>query len=165
MSDQTSPSINRQDFLRITLQAAGVLAVGQVSFLGLRYLASRKPDSLFGGEVTAGQIIEFPPGTVTLFETARFFLVCFADGGLLALHTRCTHLACVVSWDDAAQKFLCPCHGSQFERNGTVVNPPAPRPLDRFPITFKRGRVIVDTSTRITREIISESDITYPLEG
>jgi cytochrome b6-f complex iron-sulfur subunit len=38
----------------------------------------------------------------------------------------CTHLGCVVPWNAAENKFLCPCHGSQYNNQGKVVRGPAP---------------------------------------
>jgi cytochrome b6-f complex iron-sulfur subunit len=41
----------------------------------------------------------------------------------------CTHLGCVVPWNAAENKFMCPCHGSQYDANGKVVRGPAPLSL------------------------------------
>ena len=41
----------------------------------------------------------------------------------------CTHLGCVVPWSAAQNKFMCPCHGSQYAPDGSVVRGPAPLPL------------------------------------
>ena len=38
----------------------------------------------------------------------------------------CTHLGCVVPWNQAENKFICPCHGSQYNDQGRVVRGPAP---------------------------------------
>ncbi|CAL5390649.1 unnamed protein product [Camellia sinensis] len=38
----------------------------------------------------------------------------------------CTHLGCVVPWNSAENKFICPCHGSQYNNQGRVVRGPAP---------------------------------------
>jgi Rieske Fe-S protein len=38
----------------------------------------------------------------------------------------CTHLGCVVPWNQAEKKFICPCHGSQYNDQGRVVRGPAP---------------------------------------
>jgi len=41
----------------------------------------------------------------------------------------CTHLGCVVPWVRSSNKFICPCHGSQYDENGKVVRGPAPLSL------------------------------------
>jgi cytochrome b6-f complex iron-sulfur subunit len=41
----------------------------------------------------------------------------------------CTHLGCVVPWNAAENKFMCPCHGSQYNFQGKVVRGPAPLSL------------------------------------
>lgn len=38
----------------------------------------------------------------------------------------CTHLGCVVPWNQAEKKFVCPCHGSQYNDQGRVMRGPAP---------------------------------------
>jgi cytochrome b6-f complex iron-sulfur subunit len=49
-----------------------------------------------------------------------------SDYGLNAV---CTHLGCVVPWNASADKFICPCHGSQYDSTGKVVRGPAPLSL------------------------------------
>lgn len=45
------------------------------------------------------------------------------------LNAVCTHLGCVVPWSVAENKFICPCHGSQYDPTGKVVRGPAPLSL------------------------------------
>jgi cytochrome b6-f complex iron-sulfur subunit len=45
------------------------------------------------------------------------------------LNAVCTHLGCVVPWSAPNNKFMCPCHGSQYSPDGAVVRGPAPLPL------------------------------------
>lgn len=46
-----------------------------------------------------------------------------------ALKAECTHLGCLVAPNPLGDGFTCPCHGSQYDRDGTVVRGPAPRAL------------------------------------
>jgi len=59
------------------------------------------------------------------------YLIIKDDGTLedYGLNAVCTHLGCVVPWSAANNKFMCPCHGSQYAPDGHVVRGPAPLPL------------------------------------
>jgi 3-phenylpropionate/trans-cinnamate dioxygenase ferredoxin reductase subunit len=54
-----------------------------------------------------------------------------ADGRTYELSPRCTHMGCTVDWNDPAQTWDCPCHGSRFAFDGSVVHGPASEPLER----------------------------------
>lgn len=53
------------------------------------------------------------------------------NGGLQAVSARCTHLGCLVQFNDAERAWECPCHGSRFAVDGSVIQGPANRPLER----------------------------------
>ena len=152
---------SRRNFLKLAWGALGAAALVEMGAATLSFLAPRAAEGEFGGVITAGNVDDFPPGSVTPFNEGRFYLVRASEGGFLALYRKCTHLGCAVPWDQAAGQFVCPCHASAFERDGEVINPPAPRPLDRFPVTIQDGMVQVDTGTRIERDHTSPDDVTY----
>ena len=60
---------------------------------------------------------------------------------MLAYDARCPHLGCTVS--GAQQLFICPCHGSLFNLDGSVKLGPADRPLSALPVTFDGTLVVV----------------------
>jgi cytochrome b6-f complex iron-sulfur subunit len=75
--------------------------------------------------------------------------------GFVALWWKCPHLGCTVPWkpedptmDSLAPKgrFNCPCHGSIYDRYGNIIQGPAPRPMDVFPVTIRDGKVYIDTN-------------------
>ena len=55
----------------------------------------------------------------------------------------CTHLGCPVQWLQTPRIFLCPCHGSVFNGDGTVAGGPAPRALFTYPTKVLNGKVYV----------------------
>jgi menaquinol-cytochrome c reductase iron-sulfur subunit len=50
----------------------------------------------------------------------------------IALSSRCMHLGCPVRYVEAAERFVCPCHGGVYNFRGQVAGGPPVRPLDRF---------------------------------
>ena len=59
------------------------------------------------------------------------YLIVSEDQGIksFGLNAVCTHLGCVVPWNASEDKFMCPCHGSQYNNEGKVVRGPAPLSL------------------------------------
>jgi nitrite reductase/ring-hydroxylating ferredoxin subunit len=52
-------------------------------------------------------------------------------GELHAVSAVCTHVGCLVRWNNAERTWDCPCHGSRFGVDGSVIGGPANRPLDQ----------------------------------
>lgn len=65
-----------------------------------------------------------------------------ADKKLIIKSAICTHLGCVVHFNEAEETWDCPCHGSRFNTEGFVIEGPALKPL--HDITGKEGKVIIE---------------------
>ncbi len=85
----------------------------------------------------------------------------------VAISTRCMHLGCPVRYVQAAQRFVCPCHGGVYDSSGQVVSGPPVRPLDRFRTRVVDGRVQVGPrfSVNSNFEIFSPRDPSNHLDG
>lgn len=162
MTETSSPNLSRRDFIKIAWAFFGGIALLETTGVFIAYLQPRLTDGEFGSIITAGLVDDFPANSVTHISNGRFYIVRIGDGGFMAIYHRCTHLGCTVPWDQAAQKFICPCHNSQFDQQGIVENPPAPRPLDMFPVTIENGEVKVDTGTIIQRQTYETAQVVYP---
>lgn len=167
MAEPSIPNsdLSRRDFLKLTWAFFGALAAVETAGIFIAYLQPRLADGEFGSIISAGAVENFPPNSVTHITNGRFYIVRLGDGGLLAVYHRCTHLGCTVPWDAAQQKFICPCHSSEFDMQGTVKNPPAPRPLDLFAVSIVDGKVQVNTSEPIQRQTYETAQVIYPESG
>lgn len=162
MTEKNETKLNRRGFMKVTWAILGGLVAVETGALTLAYLQPRLAEGEFGGVINAGSVDNFPPNSVTHITNGRFYIARFEDGGMLAIYHRCTHLGCTVPWDANQNKFICPCHSSEFDIEGEVLNPPAPRPLDVFEMTLKDGELLVDTSTPIQRKMNEVVKVVYP---
>lgn len=64
------------------------------------------------------------------------------DGRVTAVLTRCTHRGCTAA--PRSERIVCPCHGSEYELDGVVVQGPAERNLSRFPARVEPDRIHVE---------------------
>ncbi|WP_420437802.1 ubiquinol-cytochrome c reductase iron-sulfur subunit [Candidatus Poriferisodalis sp.] len=85
--------------------------------------------------------------------------------GYVALWQVCPHLGCKVPVCGSSQWFECPCHGSKYNRVGEKKSGPAPRGMDRFPVTIEGGNVFVDTGKVSQGPAIGTDTTGQGLEG
>jgi cytochrome b6-f complex iron-sulfur subunit len=153
---------SRRRFLVAVWAGLGGVALIELIWIVASFLRPgrrRKALDAVRAVVVAGPVERFAPGSVTAFREGRFYLVRLADGGFLALHRKCTHLGCTVPWVAEEQRFACPCHGSAFDLRGDVLNLPAPRALDLFPVRIENGVVKVDTSSPLRRAAFDPAQV------
>ena len=62
---------------------------------------------------------------------------------VFALSSLCTHQGCNVDWNVDRQEFFCPCHGSTFKADGTVISGQAEEPLPAFPTKIEGKTILV----------------------
>ena len=163
-NDKNSETSRRSFLTRLWLILGGV-ALTEFIAVGLSFLRPHKSEAgreKPAGMVAAGIVDKFAPKSVTAFVRGRFYLSRLEDGGFLALSHKCTHLGCTLPWDEKEMKFMCPCHASAFDITGDVVDPPAPRALDIYPITIENNIVKVDISKPLKRSTFRRGQVTYP---
>ena len=65
------------------------------------------------------------------------------SGSFVVFSRVCTHLGCLVRWDEKKRHFHCPCHGGIFDEVGNVIDGPPPRPLERRSVKVENGILYV----------------------
>ncbi|MDX1763216.1 MAG: Rieske (2Fe-2S) protein [bacterium] len=146
-------SSGRQEITRRGLLKWGTLLCSFTTAIGLggilqSYLSAGQADAR-PRRISAGRWEDFAVGTVT--ERQGIYLL-KDEAGLFAFKGECPHLGCRFQWVEDQNIFECPCHGSQFESNGSYISGPARKPLDRIELRFSSaGEIIADTWTSVSQ--------------
>lgn len=145
---EVSP-VSRREFLYYIWGASIALMLGQVGAVIVWYALPRFKEGEFGGTFTV-PVSDLPaPGDAPVsVPEGRFHISATPEGGLVVLYGVCTHLGCLPKWEPVNVRFACPCHGSQFQSDGRYITGPAPRGLDRFPLTvvLNDGRTLTNAA-------------------
>jgi cytochrome b6-f complex iron-sulfur subunit len=156
---------SRRSFLSKIWILLGTLAFAEIIALVITFFKPRPARTLAAEQdaiIVAGAVDNFEPGTVSAFVRGKFYLARMEDGGFLAMSRTCTHLSCSVPWVAGENKFICPCHSSAFDIKGDVINPPAPRALDLYPIAIENNVIKVDTRKPVKRLAFAADQVSYP---
>ena len=99
--------------------------------------------------VEVATVNELPVGGYKLFKYPTPDHPCILvhlDGppGYVAFSQSCTHLMCPVYFDGPMKQFVCPCHEGFFDAtDGSVIAGPPRRPLPRYEVAVKDGKIWV----------------------
>jgi glycine/D-amino acid oxidase-like deaminating enzyme/nitrite reductase/ring-hydroxylating ferredoxin subunit len=114
------------DANRFTPVASAVELVKENANVGFHFLADRitrrSADSAEGLRRGEGKVVSRRGRQVAVSRDQ--------NGRLHTVSARCTHLGCILNWNDAEQSWDCPCHASRFAPDGSVLQGPAVNPLD-----------------------------------
>jgi cytochrome b6-f complex iron-sulfur subunit len=142
--------VTRREFLNVAWLAS--LGFFSVSMAGMTFFFAmpRFKEGEFGGVVPMGRVSELPQAgsSPVNYPKVKVWLS-NTESGVMALYKVCTHLGCLYNWRELDGKFVCPCHGSQFQPDGVYIQGPAPRSLDRFVVQVvdpNTGQVLAETS-------------------
>lgn len=84
---------------------------------------------LTGGEIASTDELAPGEGAILRRGAAKIAAYRAKDGTLVERSATCTHVGCIVHWNPLETCWDCPCHGSQFEPDGSVIMGPAIKPL------------------------------------
>jgi menaquinol-cytochrome c reductase iron-sulfur subunit len=76
-------------------------------------------------------------------EKTSAWVIKKSDTEVVAFAPQCTQLGCAYRWEERKKTFLCPCHTSNFDIDGKVIDGPAPRPLDRYQVRIEGQKLLL----------------------
>ncbi|MCJ7709840.1 MAG: Rieske 2Fe-2S domain-containing protein [Chloroflexi bacterium] len=142
--DPATPS--RRKFLRwlgglALVSTAAMILTPVVGFL----IPTKNRASGGGGKVLVATTADIPAGAGEVVAMgSKPAIVVNTDQGVKAYSAICTHLGCVVAWNDMIGAIQCPCHDGRFNAaNGAVVSGPPPAPLPPLTVTVEGDQIFL----------------------
>src|SRR5215471_8699403 len=162
---------NRRLFMNVTAQGAGIVTVMAMALPALGFaigpVFSREPfnwqpigpPSDFPSDTYVTRVVTIVQGIGEAGKSLAYVRAWnnAIDGRpnpadpndkFIALSSRCMHLGCPVRYVEAAERFICPCHGGVYDFRGMVAGGPPVRPLDRFYTRLNQSTGLVEVGAR-----------------
>lgn len=149
--------ITRRNFLQVAFAFVGGLASLAITGIGARFLIGNAFIDGVKKRVPIASLEDLPAKKVHKlvysFKTKDAWRDSLKTGTIFAysedgenyrvLSGTCSHLGCVVKWQDENEHFACPCHAGFFDLEGKVVSGPPPKPLNQIEAFTEDGNLVV----------------------
>lgn len=157
-----SPSLSRRQLLNFLAGGAIAATVGPTLYVVEKFFIPPGEETGVGGAMIAKDILGNPipvsqilaevPGSRALVAGLGgepTYLIVKEDHTLdsVGILDNCTHLGCTFPWNPNDQQFQCPCHGSRYAPDGSVVRGPAPLPLKIFHVDVIDNSILISPWT------------------
>ena len=86
-------------------------------------------------------------GWLTAVTRSLAYVKRVKENEVIAISATCSHLGCIVTWDEEQKIFKCPCHDGRYDVEGRVISGPPPRPLKRHKSKIEDGKIFLATET------------------
>ncbi len=156
-SEPSQKDSSRRRFLSGAIAAMGGVITAVVGIPAIAYIVGPALTQQAVEWIQLGSVRKVEKGTPTLFKVTlthqtgwvtsqeEIDAYVLTDDGqnFVALSNICTHLGCRLRWIPEQGKFFCPCHNGIFNKDGSIVSGPQPRPMDRFQTKLENDTIFI----------------------
>ena len=156
------PSMSRRQLLNFLTGAVVAATASAAIYPATKFFATPTKDNNDGSilakdrlanPIPASQILAEPQGTRALVAGLAgepTYLTITEEGKLdtIGIVDNCTHLGCTFPWNPNDNQFQCPCHGSRYAADGSVVRGPAPLPLKLVQVRVEKDAIWISPWTK-----------------
>lgn len=111
---RVNPIVNKDEVKNMVSQTMKSLVAERIKNYSLEDIDNIKQDT--------GQILEINGEKIGVYKDI--------EGKIFAVKPVCTHLGCILNWNNADKTWDCPCHGSRFDYKGKNIYNPALKNLE-----------------------------------
>ena len=145
--DLDQSPITRRGFLKYVLVSFSAIAtaVGVLTPIIAYLWPPKQAAGASGSRGAVASTADLPAGAGAVFSVGnKPVIVINTPDGYSALSAVCTHLGCIVFWNEQKQVIACPCHDAYFSTNGAVISGPPPAPLPAYRVRVEGDQIYVE---------------------
>lgn len=136
------PAPSRRRFCEACIVGMGAASAGAVAYPVVAFLG--RPVSLQGSQTVRVPLAELSEDQARYIDHDGQQIVILYTGRVpKVMSASCSHLGCIVAWDNVKHVFRCPCHGAVFDDQGKPVSGPVSQPLHPIAFQIVEGNVVI----------------------
>lgn len=137
--------VSRRRFLNYLLGFTGIGLVSSVFYPISKYLLPPENVEASVNSLKAGMVDDFKPNSSKIIKFGRkpVLLIRTASGSFLAFSAICTHLDCIIQFDNEKNQIVCACHNGLYDLKGRNISGPPPKPLKEFEVKILNNEVTI----------------------
>lgn len=128
-------NINRRDFVKKSIALLPFVGVGSFVY-PLSKFAFFEEKNKISLVIALDELTHKTTKKGTVFITKN-------NDEIKVFDAHCTHMGCVLNFNESENAFVCPCHSSKFSLDGTVLKGPAQKKLDTLSFTINQKNLLI----------------------
>lgn len=142
--DLKGVNFERRSFLGKVVGGVGVAVAVSTLYPVVKYIIPPVKEVKEVDEKVVGKASEVPENTGKIYPFNKDKVIVVNDNGkLTACSAICTHLGCLVRWEDKENLLFCPCHSARYQQTGEIISGPQPKPLAAYKVRVDGDDLIV----------------------
>lgn len=131
---------DRRNMLKKLLGIGAAGWIGSILYPVIRYLIPPAAGEAAVASLRVANLDDAWDKPYKIFQFGRKLGILFKDpnGNYRSLSATCTHLACIVQYQQVDNFIWCACHNGRFDLSGNVLSGPPPRPLEEFTVNIRK---------------------------
>jgi cytochrome b6-f complex iron-sulfur subunit len=134
----------RRSFLHKVVGGVGAVVAATTLYPIVKFIIPPAKTISNVSELTVGKAAEVADGAGKIYQFNEDKVIVVNQGGVLtAVSAVCTHLGCLVHWENGAKELACPCHGAKYKVTGDIISGPQPKPLKLYKARIESDNIII----------------------
>lgn len=136
-------NMERRQLLKSSLAFLGTTTLISFIYPASKFLVPPKSHAKNSQIVLEKDQIPLGSAKEVTFNDIPLIIINRRGSGFIALSRVCTHLGCLVGYDNFNNKLVCPCHAGEFDLDGNTISGPPTKPLKRFPLEISATQLTI----------------------